>query len=178
MMMHHWRSKNSWRSVATVHHSAACNWSLVISLLQWSLRQFKVKLSVVKTKGNDADSWEKPIKNIDALLEALVFSVWISISDNQPLLMHSRLRLLLFSPTYPSIGPSLTTLLSFFSFSPSLSLRLLVFLYLMKRASFLFFRFSGCFSEFLPFPRPVWEVGSPTLRGPSSSCLLSCEFKH
>lgn len=40
--------------------------------------------------------------------------VWILISssDNQPLLMHSRLRLLLFSPLFYSIGLSLTTLLS------------------------------------------------------------------
>lgn len=40
--------------------------------------------------------------------------VWILISssDNQPLLMHSRLRLLLFSPLLYSIGLSLTTLLS------------------------------------------------------------------
>lgn len=50
----------------------------------------------------------------DTLLEALMLYVWILISssDNQPLLMHSRLRLLLFSPLFYSIGLSLTTLLS------------------------------------------------------------------
>lgn len=103
--------------------------------------------------------------------EALMFYVWILISssDNQPLLKHSRLRLLPFSPPFYSIGLSLTTLLSVSSHFLQVFLCAFLSFYTSWKGLipfFFFFKFLGCFSEFLPCPRPVWEVGSPTLRGP------------
>lgn len=87
--------------------------------------------------------------------------------DNQPLLMHSSLRLLLFFLLFYSVGFSLKTLLSVSSH----------FLQVFLWASILFIVFR------LPLRIPSMLLafvrgGISNTEGRSSSCLLSCEFKH